>query len=112
LHEVVYQNLLLSQRADLHERAGRALELVVGPHPERLSDLEALGHHWSLSTDKRKGADYLVAAGDWARSVYANEDIRHLSARCEHRALDCNRLVCRESGSEMFWRSSAAARSR
>ena len=78
LHETVYQNLLLSRRTDLHERAGRALELMVGPHPQRLSDLEALGHHWSLSTDKRRGADYLVTAGDWARTVYANEDaIRH-----------------------------------
>ena len=78
LHEVVYQNLLLSRRIELHERAGRTLELVVGPHPQRLSDLEALGHHWSLSSDKRRGADYLVAAGDWARAVYANEDaVRH-----------------------------------
>ena len=87
LHEVVYQNLLLSRRIELHERAGRTLELVVGPHPQRLSDLEALGHHWSLSSDKRRGADYLVAAGDWARAVYANEDaIRHyeraLQTRC------------------------------
>ena len=78
VHEVVYQNLLLSRRTELHERAGRALERAAGPHPERLSDLEALGHHWSLSPDKPKGARYLVAAGDWARAVYANDDaIRH-----------------------------------
>ena len=78
VHEVVYQNLLLSRRTELHERAGRALELAVGAHPERLSDLEALGHHWSLSPDKPKGASYLVAAGDWGRAVYANDDaIRH-----------------------------------
>src|SRR5262245_26484796 len=78
LHEVVYQNLLLSRRTDLHERAGRALEQMVGPRPQRLSDLETLGHHWSLSSDKRRGADYLVSAGDWARAVYANEDaMRH-----------------------------------
>lgn len=78
VHEAVYQNLLLARRTDLHERAGRALERAAGPHPERLSDLEALGHHWSLSPDKPRGARYLVAAGDWARSVYANDDaIRH-----------------------------------
>jgi adenylate cyclase len=54
------------------------LESAIGPHPERLSELEALGHHWSLAADKRKGARYLVAAGDRARAVYANEDaIRH-----------------------------------
>jgi adenylate cyclase len=78
LHEVVYQNLLLARRTELHERAGRALERVAGTRPERLSDLEALGHHWSLATDKHRGARYLVAAGDRARAVYANDDaIRH-----------------------------------
>jgi adenylate cyclase len=78
VHETVYQNLLISRRSELHERAGRALEAIAGPHPERLSDLEALGHHWSHSSNKAKGARYLAAAGDWARSVYANADaIRH-----------------------------------
>jgi adenylate cyclase len=78
LHEVVYQNLLLSRRTEIHERVGRALEQAAGPHPERLTDLEALGHHWSLGTDKLRGARYLAAAGDWARAVYANDDaIRH-----------------------------------
>lgn len=78
VHEVVYENLLLSRRSELHERAGRALERAVGPHPSRLSDLEALGHHWSLTPDKLKGARYLMEAGDRARAVYANDDaIRH-----------------------------------
>jgi adenylate cyclase len=94
LHEVVYQNLLLARRTDLHERAGRALELLAGPRPQRLSDLETLGHHWSLSSDKRKGADYLVAAGDWARAVYANEDaMRHYERALATLSgcLDCSR---------------------
>jgi adenylate cyclase len=78
VHEVVYQNLLLARRTALHERTARAVERAAGPHPERLSDLEALGHHWSLGPDKARGARYLVAAGDWARGVYANDDaIRH-----------------------------------
>ena len=78
IHEVVYQNLLLSRRSELHEQAARAIERATTPRPERLSDLEALGHHWSLSPDKARGARYLEAAGDWARSVYANDDaIRH-----------------------------------
>jgi adenylate cyclase len=78
IHDVVYQNLLLSSRTELHERIGCALERAAGPHPERLSELEALGHHWSLSSDKAKGAHYSMAAGDWARALYANEDaIRH-----------------------------------
>jgi adenylate cyclase len=78
IHEVVYQNLLLSRRSELHERAARAIEEATAPVPRRLSDMEALGHHWSLSPDKAKGARYLEAAGDWARAVYANDDaIRH-----------------------------------
>jgi adenylate cyclase len=78
VREVVYQNLLVSQRSEMHERVGRALEQAVGSRPERLSDLEALGHHWSLSADRVRGARYLVAAGDRARAVYANDDaIRH-----------------------------------
>jgi adenylate cyclase len=76
-HEVVYQNILVSRRIELHERVGRVLEATVGPQPERLEDLEALGHHWSLSSNKTKGAAYLVAAGDWARAVYANTDAIH-----------------------------------
>jgi len=68
---------------------GQALERAVGPRPERLSDLEAFGHHWSLSADRPRGARYLLAAGDWARAVYANDDaIRHYE-----RALD----ILRES---------------
>jgi adenylate cyclase len=78
VHDVVYQNLLLARRTEMHERVARALERAAGPRPERLSDLEALGHHWSLSADKPRGARYLLAAGDWARGLYANEDaIRH-----------------------------------
>jgi adenylate cyclase len=101
VHEVLYQNLLLSSRTELHERAGRALERAVGPHPERLSDLEALGHHWSLSADKPRGARYLLAAGDWARAVYANDDaIRHyeraLRTLGECRACEAETWVARE----------------
>jgi class 3 adenylate cyclase/tetratricopeptide (TPR) repeat protein len=78
VHEVAYENLLLARRTELHVLAGLMLERAVGFRPERLNDLEALGHHWSLAPDKAKGARYLVAAGDWARAVYANDDaIRH-----------------------------------
>jgi adenylate cyclase len=89
LHEVVYQNLLLARRTELHHRAGRALEAALGADaqapvggdgagPQTLAGLEALGHHLSLSPDKARGAHYLMIAGDWARAVYANDDaIRH-----------------------------------
>ena len=84
VREVVYQNLLLSRRTEMHERIGRALERIVGPRPERLSDLESLAQHWSLSPDKLRGARYMVAAGDRARTLYANEDaIRHYERALE-----------------------------
>jgi adenylate cyclase len=78
LHDVAYHNLLQSRRAALHGRAGDELERLHGAHPKRLEELEALGHHLSLSDDPPRGARYLVAAGDWARGVYANDDaLRH-----------------------------------
>ncbi len=80
VQEAIYQNLLLRRRLELHGRAARALEGLGagGERPARLEDLEALGHHFSLSADKLPGARYLTKAGDWARAVYANEDaIRH-----------------------------------
>jgi predicted ATPase/class 3 adenylate cyclase len=78
LQEVVYRNLLLRRRTELHGRAGQALEALRGERPSRLEDLEALGHHFALSDQRLEGARYLVAAGDWARGIYANDDaIRH-----------------------------------
>jgi adenylate cyclase len=74
LHDVIYQNLLLQRRTDMHERIGITLEELCGDNPERLEDAVLLGHHFSLSANKPKGADYLRAAGDRARATYANDD--------------------------------------
>jgi len=77
-HDVSYQNLLGSRRNELHTRIGEALEAMCGGTPQRIEDLEALGHHFRLGRDKLRGVRYLVQAGDWARSIYANADaIRH-----------------------------------
>jgi adenylate cyclase len=84
VQDAVYQNLLVRRRTELHTRAGQALEALCGPEPQRLEDMEALGHHWGLSSDKPRGARYLVAAGDWARAIYANAD----AARQYQRALE------------------------
>ena len=44
----------------------------------------ALGHHFSLSEDRIKGVRYLMAAGERAGAVYANEDaIRHYTRALE-----------------------------
>lgn len=74
LQDVIYQNLLLQRRIELHGRIGAALERLYGNEPERLEDLILLGHHFSLSASKPKGTRYLRAAGDRARATYANDD--------------------------------------
>jgi predicted ATPase len=101
IHEVVYENLLLRRRTELHGRAGQALETLCGAEPERLEDLEALGYHFSLSADKKKGVRYLMAAGDWARGIYANEDAirqyqRALRTLDECESCEVERLAVRE----------------
>ena len=103
VQEVVYQNLLLRRRTELHGRVGQVLEAVCGygEQPQRLEDMEALGHHFSLSVDKPKGAGYLLAAGDWARAIYANDDaLRHyeqaLQTLGECGGCDGERLAVRE----------------
>jgi predicted ATPase/class 3 adenylate cyclase len=74
LHDVIYQNLLLQRRIEIHGRIGAALERLYGDAPERLEDLILLGHHFSLGPNKQKGVRYLGAAGDRARAIYANDD--------------------------------------
>ncbi len=83
-HDVAYQSLLVSRRTELHGRAGAALEALCHGRPERLEDLQALGHHFSLSADKAKGGRYLLLAADHARGIYANAD----AARLYQRALE------------------------
>lgn len=64
----------LDEEGAVHGRIGAALEQLYGNEPERLEDLILLGHHFSLSARKPKGARYLRAAGDRARATYANDD--------------------------------------
>ena len=76
--EAVYQNLLVARRSQLHARTAEVLERAVADRSPRVDELEALGHHWSLSSDKARGAHYLALAGDRARAMFANEDaMRH-----------------------------------
>jgi predicted ATPase len=74
LQDVIYQNLLLQRRIEMHGRIGAALERLCGDDPERLEDLILLGRHFSLSASKSRGVRYLSAAADRARAIYANDD--------------------------------------
>ena len=78
LQDVIYQNLLLQRRTEMHGAIGSALERSLGENPELLEDLVSLGHHFSLSAAQTKGARYLTAAGDRARMIYANDDALRL----------------------------------
>lgn len=83
VHEVAYSNLLTARRAELHGRAGRVLEarrLRAGAS-DRLEDLVAIGHQFSLSAEPVRGARYLIDAGDRARAVHANDDAIRLYER-------------------------------
>lgn len=72
--EVAYQTLLLRRRTDLHTRIANTLEAQCGGVPRQLEELQALAHHFRLGADKARGVHYLIAAGDWARSTFANAD--------------------------------------
>lgn len=74
LQDVIYQNLLMQRRTEMHGQIATALEALCGESPERLEDLTVLGHHFGLSPAREKGAHYLRAAGDRARMIYANDD--------------------------------------
>jgi adenylate cyclase len=107
LQEIVYQNILVARRTELHSRVGTALEAQGAGGPETLDRLVALGHHWALGADKRRGAQYLMAAGDWARGMYANADaIQHyrqaLDALEHCDAVETERLVARERMADLL----------
>ncbi len=78
LREAIYQNLLVQRRVESHGAIGAALERLCGPNPERMEDGAMLGHHFSLSAMKLKGVQYLMAAGDRASAIYANDDALRL----------------------------------
>ncbi|HTG09859.1 MAG TPA: adenylate/guanylate cyclase domain-containing protein, partial [Candidatus Eisenbacteria bacterium] len=113
LQEIVYQNILVARRTELHTRVGTALEAQGAGNPESLERLVVLGHHWALGADKRRGSRYLVSAGDWARGMYANADAilhyqRALDAleRCNAPAaaaqIETERLVARERMADLL----------
>lgn len=74
LQDVIYQNLLLQRRIEMHGQIAAAFEGLCGENPERLEDLTVLGYHFGLSLAREKGAHYLREAGDRARMIYANDD--------------------------------------
>src|SRR4029077_5118348 len=72
VEQVAYQSLLVKSRAELHARAGRALEALSAERPEEA--LQALARHYSRSGERDKALRYLALAGDRSRSLFAYDD--------------------------------------
>lgn len=68
-HEVVYGSLLKARRRELHEEIGLVLEGSYADRPE--GSVEALAYHFSRSTDKTRGVQYLKSAADRSYHLYA-----------------------------------------
>jgi adenylate cyclase len=113
LQEIVYQNILVTRRTEMHTRVATALEAQGVDGPESLERLVALGHHWALGADKRRGARYLVSAADWARGMYANADaiqhyqraldaLEHFDAAGVAAQIETERLVARERMADLL----------
>lgn len=108
LQDVIYQNLLLQRRVELHGRIAAALERLYGKEPEQLEQLILLGHHFSLSADKSRGAHYLRAAGDRARASYANDDAlrfyqQSLGVLSTAGEQELERLILHERVADLCW---------
>ncbi len=77
VQEAAYASLTEADRQALHGRVGMALEELAGAEKSP-GVLLLLARHFSAADDPAKAAEYLIRAGDEARSIYADrEAIRH-----------------------------------
>ena len=77
VQEAAYAGLTETDRKALHGRVGRALEELAG-EDKSPGTLALLARHFTAADDAAKAAEYLIRAGDEARSIYADrEAIRH-----------------------------------
>jgi ABC-type transport system substrate-binding protein/class 3 adenylate cyclase len=72
VQEVAYSSLVDSKRRKLHKRVGEALEEIYEESPEEAYGL--LARHFSEAEDPEKAVEYLLKAGDAARSIYADRE--------------------------------------
>ena len=71
VQEAVYATLPGQRRRALHGQAGRAIE---GAYSESLPEqVERLAYHFDRSDDDGKAVEYLLLAGERARTAYLNQ---------------------------------------
>ncbi len=68
--EIVYDNLLVARRRELHRAVARALEEQYAGRLD--SQLDALAFHYERGGLWPRALDYRLRAGAWAQRVYAN----------------------------------------
>jgi len=72
VRQVAYDGLLLKARAELHARAGAALEAL---SPGRVDELvQELADHYARSSDRGKALHYLERAADRAAALFAYDE--------------------------------------
>jgi ABC-type transport system substrate-binding protein/class 3 adenylate cyclase len=72
VQEVAYASLVETTRRRLHKRVGEALEAIYRESPEESYAL--LARHFTEADVPDKAVDYLLKAGDRARSIYADQE--------------------------------------
>lgn len=72
VQEAAYQGLLEERRRDLHLRVGEALE-ELADEDTPVAD-GTLARHFAEADEPERAARYLLAAGDTARAVYAEDE--------------------------------------
>ena len=89
--QAVYSSLLPSQRAELHEHAGRTLE------PS--NDAERIAFHYALGRDDAKATEWLLAAGQRALETFAGD------AALAHLEQGMERLARLAESEQVKWQS-------
>ena len=70
--EAIYQSIPQKRRSELHRLTAETMERL---HPKRLEEYyDRLAYHFSRSDDAEKAVEYLLKAGEKARSSYSNEE--------------------------------------
>lgn len=77
--ESVYRSLLRTNRRELHQQVGEALEAALGEEVGEKALL--LAHHFEQSKDCRRALKYLKIAAAQACDAYANEEAKDLYRR-------------------------------
>ena len=70
--EVIYQGLSSHRRINYHKKIALAIEESSRDDLDRAAS--QLAHHYQLAGDPEKAIDYLLLAGDRARTLFAGED--------------------------------------